>query len=341
MPQTATAPAGAHATVPLRATATEWFRSSGVQDASGGVTRYYRGDARLPNSVEITAYAVQGMLQMGLKEQALKAGRFILQAWNPTLRAFPFELEGSQLSYFFDTGIVARALVALWRETGEDSWLTAAVCAGDSMIDHFMAADGYHPILSLPSRQPLRHELWWSKNPGCFQLKAALAWRELAELTGEARFEHHYRRQLEFSIDTAASLIDVETERVRVMDRLHPYCYFLEGLLPVAAEAGPLLEHGIALVGQLWRELAPQFLRSDVLAQLLRVRLISGVPIDHSAAREEAELLETFATHKGAFLFGRRAGEPVPHRNPVSTVFAFQALDWYRSGRAGSWRELI
>ncbi len=333
MPQTATAPA--------RATATEWFRSSGVQDASGGVTRYYRGDTRLPNSVEITAYAVQGMLQMGLKEQAIKAGSFILRAWNPALRAFPFELEGNQLSYFFDTGIVARALIALWRETGEDSWLNAATLAGDSMIECFAATEGYHPIVSLPGKQALPYEVWWSRNPGCFQLKAAMAWRELAELTGETRFEHHYRRQLEFSLDTAAALIEVETDPVRVMDRLHPYCYFLEGLLPVADEAGPILEHGIALVGERWRELAPQFLRSDVLAQLLRVRLISGVPLDQAAAREEAELLETFATHKGAFLFGRRAAEPIPHRNPVSTVFGFQALDWYRTGRTVSWRELI
>ena len=70
------------------------------------------------------------------------------------------------------------------------------------------------------------------------------------------------------------------------MDRLHAYCYFLEGLLPVAerGEVRAALASGLARAAALYREIAPVFERSDVAAQLLRVRLIAhhlgAVPLD-------------------------------------------------------------
>jgi hypothetical protein len=124
------------------------------------------------------------------------------------------------------------------------------------------------------------------------------------------------------------------------MDRLHPYCYFLEGLTPLLdrAECAKAYIQGIYSVARYLREIAPSFARSDVYAQLLRARICgaAAVGINAGAATEEAEALAGFQAVSddpridGGFFFGRRDGEMSPHVNPVSTVFALQALDMWR-----------
>src|SRR5258706_3646476 len=111
-----------------------WFLNSGIQDASGGVARYYRCDlgknARISN--EITGYAVSTLLffysRTGRTEYldaALRSARFLVRtAWNTHDDVFPFEysLDGDQpppLAYFFDTGIIVRGLLAAWRVSAE------------------------------------------------------------------------------------------------------------------------------------------------------------------------------------------------------------------------------
>ena len=94
-------------------------------------------------------------------------------------------------------------------------------------------------------------------------------------------------------------------------------------------------------VAALLREIGPQFERSDVCAQLLRVRVFAdwaGVaPVDVEAARFEAERLGGYqqesadARIDGGFWFGRKGGEWLPYVNPVSTAFALQALDVWRA----------
>ncbi len=83
----------------------------------------------------------------------------------------------------------------------------------------------------------------------------------------------------------------------------------------------------------------PVFARTDVYAQLLRVRLwASGtLPLDLDAAQEEAEALMQLQVTSddprsdGAFTFGTRHGEKIPHINPVSTAFALQALHMWHT----------
>jgi hypothetical protein len=333
--------------------AADWFLHSGIQTTVGGVSRYFRGDQSrfLPISTEITGYAIPGLLLLGQAGAAARAGRFLAdRAWDPVLRLFPFELSDGDpcRAFFFDCGIIARGLLVLWKATGEERFLQLAIGAGDAMIRDFRAADGYHPIIGLPSKRPHAHRDWWSQRPGCFQLKAALAWRQLAEITGETRFEENYQRQLEFSLRCWPELLAIETEPLRVMDRLHAYCYFLEGLLPGQADHRELIRNGINEICDARSRLSGQFERSDVWAQLLRVRLISGIGLEHAAA--EAEHLAGFqmesgdARLNGSFSFGRRDGVLLPHANPVSTVFAVQALDWWHSYRNGkltaTWHDL-
>ncbi len=98
------------------------------------------------------------------------------------------------------------------------------------------------------------------------------------------------------------------------------------------------------------RELAPEFERSDVYAQLLRIRLYAdaaGVEkLDRAAAEWEAGRLVEFAASAedprvdGGFYFGRAGDRWEPFINPVSAAFALQALALW-SGAVPADRHLL
>jgi hypothetical protein len=129
-------------------------------------------------------------------------------------------------------------------------------------------------------------------------------------------------------------------ERFKVMDRLHAYLYFLEGLLPSADDprSAAALEQGTRRVSEHVEEIALDFERCDVLAQLLRIRLFAG---GAGADAAEAARLVSFQEAGGGYYFGRKAGEWAPHISPVSTAFAMQALEWWDRRDAIDWRTLI
>jgi hypothetical protein len=130
------------------------------------------------------------------------------------------------------------------------------------------------------------------------------------------------------------------------MDRLHAFSYFLEGMLPRAADprCRATLASGVRRLEHHLRDIAGEFERSDVYAQLLRLRIfadrVGAVPLDCAAARHEAARLAEFQAADGGFHFGRRGGEWLPYRNPVSTAFAMQALAMW-NGLPVSLAELI
>jgi hypothetical protein len=325
---------------------------SGIQEPGGGFARYHRADLgrNLPVSTEITGYAVSAFTylhsvtgQPVYLERALSTARFLTRtAWAPQSAALPFELDPPAFTYFFDCGIVVRGLLAAWRACGDDECLATAAALGRAMYADFRAADGtLHPILSLPSKQPVaRDPRRWSRADGCYQLKSAMAWWDLAEATGDARFRELYENALDRALRTAPDFLTGFSPH-QTMDRLHPYLYFLEGLLPMTADprCAGVLADGVCRTGRLLAELAPEFVRSDVYAQLLRIRLFAdwsgAAALDARAAEAEASQLAEFQTPPGGFYFGRKGGQWMPHLNPVSTVFALQALEMWRAAKAG------
>ncbi len=338
-----------------------WLLNSGIQQPSGGVARFCRTDTweYRPVSNEITAYAASALLFLhsvtGREDclgAALRAGRYLTRtAWNPALSTMPFECQGhDELAYFFDLGIAARALVALWRATGEDEFLAAAVGCARSMATDFRGPSGYHPVLALPGKQPVAGDGRWSRNPGCFQLKAALGWRELAAAGAGDEYWKLYEEAVSACLATHQTFLEAEPEPERLMDRLHAYCYFLEGLLALASrpDCARVVGEGIGRVESLLTKLAPVCERSDVWAQLLRLRLyaaaLGAVPLDRERAALEATVLPEFQylgadrRSRGGFGFGRRQGETMPFVNPVSTVFAVQALEQWAQYTAGRFR---
>ena len=346
-----------------------WLIQSGIQEPCGGVARYYRTDLQcnLPVSTEITGYAVSTFLYLSAltklreyDEQALAAARFLTrQAWNGQSMPFEMERDQSQFTYFFDCGIIVNGLLAAWRATREQEFLDVARALGMAMGADFASDRGdYHPILKLPGKVPVeRDSMRWSRSAGCYQLKAAMGLWSLAEETGDPRFREPYDRILESTLGNYGSFLPGHPDPCKVVDRLHAFLYFLEGLLPRAAEkrCAAALCDGIRQVTHYVAETASEFERSDVYAQLLRIRIYAdwagAAPLDRRAAEHESAILAGFQAESddpredGGFYFGRKAGMYLPYVNPVSTAFGLQALALWERHSNGCppthWRALI
>jgi hypothetical protein len=324
---------------------------SGIQERDGGVARFYRSDssANAAVSTEITGYTASALAYLHSRtgkqeylDAAVGAARYLTrQAWDSAASTFPFE-PGSDRAYFFDIGIIVRGLLAVWRATGEEEFHIRAQEAALSLAFDFLGDANFHPVISLPDKQPLEEEPRWSRKPGCYQLKSALAWREM----GDPHAAQLFAAAVESARASQESFLMEETDREKLMDRLHAYCYFLEALLFTSERED--LKWGIKRVARLLREIQPVFERSDVNAQLLRVRLIAHhmdlVSLDESAAREEASRTASFQALdaadpriRGGFWFGRKGAQVLPFSNPVSTAFCVQALALWDDHQAGRW----
>jgi hypothetical protein len=332
------------------ALAGRWLLDSGISEPSGGFARYYDAETGKNRAVstEISGYAASALVYLfkitgdeAYLARAGKTARFLLDAWDKELRTFPFELQ-SQLSYFFDSGIIIRGLLAVWRETGDEQLLEISRAAAHGMIADFRADKEYHPILTLPAKEPLPRTAQWSRAPGCYQLKAAMAWWDVAEITGESTLLDAYLEMLDFALTTHANFLPGASDAHGVMDRLHAYCYFLEGLLPVMDRPECIEAHaqGIKSISIFLNEIKSTFARSDVYAQLLRAKIYSA-----GDGQAEAEALASFQAVSedprgirvnGGFFFGRRDGKMSSHVNPASTVFAMQALEMWRQQQTGN-----
>jgi len=345
----------------------EWFLNSGIQESTGGVARYYFSDRKrnAPLSTEITGYAVSALVNLYKQtadvtylDAAIKAGCYLVRAWNEECSAMPFETEGdgSKYSYFFDNGIIVRGLLSAWREFKKDEFLDTAAKVGDSMARDFANGADFVPILELPAKTQLpRDPARWSRSSACYQLKAALGWFELWQATSEQRYLDCYRGMLESSLKTHSSFLPGVESDYLVMDRLHAYCYFLEGLLPVANEptCSRAMISGIDRVAGFVRAISPKFLRSDVVAQSFRVRLFADQlrikPLDETAAQADVAIMQSFQSRdadprlNGGFWFGKRDGQTPPFMNPVSTAFCNQALEMWdqRDTQIFEWQSLV
>jgi hypothetical protein len=325
------------------------------------VARYYHSDTRQNArvSTEITGYTVSALAFLyerfespELLDAAVRAGRFLTrEAWSPSLKTFPFEHSHDgdapqPLTYFFDCGIIVRGLLALWRITNDSEYLEIAALTGESMYADFAAGDTWHPILELPGKYPLQWTKQWSRQPGCYQLKSALGWHELHQVVGDAKFERWYAAAVVKALAAKDEFLPAETPE-KTMDRLHAYSYFLEALMPVAdrPDVREAIAEGILRVSSYLREIRGDFVRSDVYAQLLRVRLaasaLAGVPLNEAEASEEASAIQDFqvdepaASDHGGFWFGRKQGRLLPFINPVSTAFCLQAHQWWLDYQTG------
>lgn len=336
------------------------------------MARYYRADSRRNArvSLEITGYAISSFLYLqrltgdhAYFDAARRAADFLIdRGWDSGAQLFPFEYprpgeEPCRHAYFFDTGIITRGLAAIARATGEARYLQAATLAGRSMIERFVTADRIYPIIDIASGRPAPEESRWAAQSGCYQLKAGLAWLELHEASGESAFLDAWEDCLDAALQTHEPFLPGEADQRKVMDRLHAYCYFLEGLTPVLGRkpCARAMAEGLDRVRHYLSQIAPEFERSDVWAQLLRLRILASqggaVPLSQVHGEQEAgtaaafQLTDTERAIDGGVYFGRLRGVFTPFVNPVSTGFTLQALAmWARRGQPGTqtgWHDLV
>jgi hypothetical protein len=336
--------------------AANWLLHSGIQKPDGGVARYYLSAERryLPISAEITGYAASALAFLhsatgmpGLLERLRITADYLAGAWIPKLSVFPFEMDDGThtLAYFFDTGIILRGLSSAGRADSDPKWPALVTAGARGMLQRYGAGAAIPPVIELPHCRPLPLEPRWSRLPGCYQAKSALAWREVFEQTGDAALGQAWHDTLAAAIASHETFLPGAAEPARVMDRLHAYCYFLEALLfaPDTEHRAAQLAGGIARVAGLLHSIAPEVVRSDVYAQLLRIRLYAApaVPLDAEAAGREAAALRQFqARHHdpaihGGFWFGRNRDGFLPFVNPVSTIFGVQALHLWQQWQNG------
>lgn len=350
-----------------------WLAYSGIQAESGGVSRYYSEDAGAYQdiSTEITAYAIQAYLQLpipgqtGLLSNALRAGQFLcFDAGDPQDGLFPVQVsrsgaEARRVAYFFDCGIIIRALLALWHATADPMYLERAERCGAMILERMSRVDGsFFPVVDLESGVPSVPGETWSLEPGVHQLKVGLAFLELAEVTSSGLFSKTAEQLLHGCLRAQEMFLPGHSDPARVVDRLHAYCYFLEGILPFLErrfDCVQALAAGMTRLEAGAAEHRDLFDRCDTTAQLLRLRLLADyigvVEIDLGAASREAESLAGFQIRSedrrtnGAFSFGQFRGQPIPHASPVATIFGLQALRMWEEYQRGemrtTWRELI
>ncbi len=147
--------------------------------------------------------------------EALRAARFLTRvAWDPKLGTFPFELTegsrdsrissiaGSSCEACLQRGAQPRSRIPRCRRSRPDARCWPI----------FRASDGIHPILALPDKQPLAWEPRWSASPGCYQLKSAIAWRELFEITGDREFECGYETALNAALENDSEFLPGEPD---------------------------------------------------------------------------------------------------------------------------------
>ena len=110
----------------------QWFLQSGIQEANGGVARYYRADLgqNAPISTEITGYSVSALAFLYRRtgdgqhlDAARRSARFLMDnVWNPELRVFPFEYpEGAGEPLTYDRVSASCPLESSWNRNMLDT----------------------------------------------------------------------------------------------------------------------------------------------------------------------------------------------------------------------------
>ena len=344
-----------------------WLAISGIQDQSGGVSEGFRTDTRDYSLISSTAtgYYIAAQLwsqrfsRGALPATASRAGGFLVErAFDMSSEMFPQRFgddndERTRLAYFFDCTVVVRALVQLWDATKNPAFLDCAQRCGLALHSRMPTVDGaFFPIYDLKSDRAYAEAGSWKVEMNVPQLKGALALLELYKATGRGEFEHDAEALRKWCLKRHESSLPGDGDDTRIAERLHAYCLFLEGLLPgvaLDAESGRVLQFGLLRVENFLDEFGPELQRSDVIAQLLRLRLYADklglMELDYKRADQEAAHLIKFQTQSsdpktdGAFTLFRRTEKSSPALDLTATVFALQALEMWEQAEEGGLRD--
>ncbi|GEM_PF-4629472 len=283
-----------------------------VIEADGGVHRNLDvvSEAKGPVSTEITGYAAHLFAWLGLvtgeKEFISRAelhADWIVRLWSSQTTFLTFE-PGADLTYFFDTGIVARALALCARAAGSSLYEAIARKLAEYMKHFRGPAGSYRPIHDRNGEPHDSESTWWSRSAGPYQLKAALIWRYF----GDPAWSELLQRYL-------SSEVEAPTDFYEAGDRLHPASYFSEAL----AQGGEP-DRALEIAGEIRPWANYKLCRTDALAQRVRVERLL-----RSKAAASGYLLHQ-DVKSGGFWFASRDGVVPPVLSAHATMFAIQAM---------------
>ena len=135
--------------------------------------------------------------------------------------------------YSFDTAICLRGMVAIYNHTGNESYLSSAVRMGDFLVDRMIDDKGMVAAIydARQGRCDEPNTEVWSRCFGAFHSKVGEALVDLAETTGDERYERAATALCSELLRFQSQAGNFETSRGGT--ELHPHCYATEGLLHV------------------------------------------------------------------------------------------------------------
>jgi hypothetical protein len=80
-----------------------------------------------------------------------------------------------------------------------------------SLAFDFIGDGAFHPVVTLPDKQPLAYEPRWSRSPGCYQLKSATAWLGV----GDDHAARMFDAALKSALATHECFLPGDTDRMR------------------------------------------------------------------------------------------------------------------------------
>lgn len=341
-----------------------WLMRSGIQHPTGAVFAEYDSltNSYTRVSTEAAAWSIQAVLGLGeppdesRRNVAIAAGRYLME------RSFDLQTDlfvddptaEPRLSSFLSGITALRALIALWRVTGDAAYSECADRCGRSIQVRMTRVDGsffrqFNATAGYPG----------GEGGGPEQLKASAAFLQLAEEGNMPELRSAAESLLKFALARHEAFVNEPVSNLDArLGKLRDYALFLEGLLPFAAErleAGSALQAGIVRLEQEARDIDADQLPPALLAQPLRLRLFADLmglgELDRSRAELEADLLREYQLQssdpslEGAFGSVRDTTEIGASLEPHPTVISLQALEFWNDattdGFRRTWRDLI
>lgn len=337
---------------------------SGIQHNTGAVFAEYEAltASYTRVSTEAAAWSIQAILGLGdppdeeRRDVAIAAGRYLME------RSFDLQTDlfvddpsvKTRIASFAGCVGALRALHALGKATGDTAYPECVDRCARSLQVRMTRVDGsFFTHFESESQRAV------GDDGGPEQLKASVAFIELAEDQGLGELRTAADKLLQFSLQRHESFLDQATsdEDERIA-RIRRYALFLEGLLPFVTEqmdAAAALQAGIIRLESETQAIHQDQRPPELLGHLIRLRLLAEVmglgELDKTQVEAEADALTEYQLQSsdpcmdGAFGPTRIVTELGVSVSAHPTVVALQALEFWdeaeTDGFRRSWRDLI
>jgi len=363
--------------------AIRWMLYSGIinndpnnRETYGGVNAYYDIGAKGYPFVytEITGYAVSLLIYLSKHfgenafiEKAQASVNWLIDfmryegeddnAMGSFSWAYDFRGKRKK-TYSFDCGICARALIDLYKITGDKRCLSQAQQTLSWLVKKMQNEDGsLKPSYDWSQKKSLSNPSIWYENPGCLHAKMAIPLALGSEVLNDPTFINSAKSLIQWALKLQRSsgrlIVNTHDKRTNV----HAHCYALEGIIYLynfLKEGDELLNSFIQGANWLltaekngrlneWSDVG--FLESNlqttyVASQAIRIwliahRLTGDKQFMNAADRALTYVLSTQCNAdnsriRGGFYEGYKKTGPFTRRinqiNSWATIFAIQAL---------------